>query len=157
MPGDSQFARDNYEVLNESIQYSVLGDLTRMADTTHLQGSPTAVQTSAGRRRRWLVYLVGVPIIGVIYHFAYLQLLYEAVAIGDTAHPVLSPLHGVALTILNFPMMYLWFPIGEWLKPHLTDDGVISLFAKINALVWGFLVIWLASFIIQRSRKRRRS
>ena len=102
-----------------------------------------------------MIYLFGVPTVGVIYHFADLRLLYEAVAIGDTAHPVLSPLHGFALTILNFPMMYLWFPIGEWLKPLLTDDGVISLFAKINALVWGFLVIWLASRLVQRSRTRR--
>lgn len=115
----------------------------------------SAAHPSARWRRRWFSYVVGVPIIGVIYHFAYLRLLYEAVAIGDTAHPVLSALHGVALTILNFPMMYLWFPIGKWLKPHLTDDGAISLFATINALVWGFLVMWLALFIIQRSRRRR--
>lgn len=60
----------------------------------------------------------------------------------------------MALTILNFPMMYLWYPIGEWLKPYLTDDGVISLFAKVNALVWGFLFSWVVSFIIQRSRRR---
>jgi len=124
-----------------------------MDDIAHAsQELPTP---SARWRRRWFSYVVGVPIICVIYHFVYLRLLYEAVAIADTAHPVLSPLHGVALTILNFPMMYLWFPIGEWLKPHLTDDGVISLFATINALVWGFFVVWLALFIIQCSRRRQ--
>ncbi len=127
-----------------------------MADTERAsQESPTVAQTSAGRKRLWITYLFGVPIIGVIYHSAYIRVCYEAVAIGDTAHPVLSPLHSVVLAILNFPMMYLWFPIGEWLKPHLTDDGVFSLFAKINALVWGLFVIWLASLIIQHTRRKR--
>jgi hypothetical protein len=126
----------------------MLGDFTRMDDRAPAASEPIPIT-------RWLLYVVGVPIVGVIYHFAYLRLFYEAVAIGDTANPVLSPAHGIALTILNFPMMYLWVPVGDWLKPHLTDDGVISLFAKINALVWGFLVTWLTLFIIQRSRRRR--
>jgi hypothetical protein len=106
------------------------------------------------QKRRWLFYVVGVPTFGVIYHFIYLRLLYQVVAINDSAHPVLSPLQSAALTILNFPMMYLWFPVGEWLKPHLGDDGVVSLFSKINALVWGVLVTSLASFIIPRSKNR---
>lgn len=103
----------------------------------------------------WPVYLVFVPTIGFIYHFAYLRLSYQALAIGDSAHPVLSPLHGIALSILNFPMIYLWFPLGDWLKLHLTDNGVFSLFARINALVWGFAVTWLGTFIIQRGRRTR--
>jgi hypothetical protein len=82
-----------------------------------------------------------------------LRLLYTALAIGDSIHPVLSPLHSIALCILSFPMMYV-FPLAEWLKPHLTDDGVISLFARINALVWSFAVTWFGIFIIQRSRRR---
>lgn len=134
----------------------MLGDFPRMDDPTHASSESVSIaHESVAQGRRWLLYVVGVPIVGVIYHFVYLRLLYEAVAIGDTAHPVLSPLHSIALAILNFPMMYLWFPIGEWLKPHLTDDGVISLFAKINALVWGFLITWVVLFIIQRSRRRR--
>jgi hypothetical protein len=87
-----------------------------------------------------------------MYYFVYLRLFYQAVAIGDTDHPVLSPLHSAALTVLNFPMMYL--PSG-WLRPHLTDDGIISLFAKINAVYWGFVATWLGIFIIQRGRKSR--
>ena len=127
-----------------------------MADTAHISSVPARTpHAPANWVRRWSLFVVGIPVIGITYHAVWYRLFGEAVAIGDTAHPVLSPLHGVALSILNFPMMNLWFPIGEWLKPHLTDDGVISLFAKINALVWGFLVSWALSFIIQRSRRRQ--
>ena len=56
-------------------------------------------------------------------------------------------------TLSSLFRLQLGWPEGtmEWLKPLLTDDGVISLFAKINALVWGFLVIWLASFLTSKS------
>ena len=75
-------------------------------------------------------------------------------AIGDSADRVSSSLQVLAVGILNFPMMYLWFPLGEWLKPYLTDDGVISLFAKINSLVWGLLLAWALSSILRRTRRR---
>ena len=127
-----------------------------MANATHSSSAPARTPHAQKNRVRWrLFFAVGIPTIGITCHAVWYRLFGEAVAIGDTAHPVLSPLHGVALSILNFPMMYLWFPIGEWLKPHLTDDGVISLFAKINALFWGILVTWALSFIIQRSRRRK--
>ncbi len=116
---------------------------------------PAPVPPSPQRGRyRWVVFLVGVPAIGVCYHSLYYWLAAEAQGIADSANPVLSPLHGIALSILNFPMMYLWFPIGEWLKPHLTDDGVFSLFAKINALVWGFSVTWAACFVFRLATRK---
>ena len=111
-------------------------------------------RNSAARTLHWTIYLMCAGVVAVTYHVIYLRLFYEAVAIGDTANPVLSPLHGLALTILNFPMMYLWSPLGDWLKPHLTDDGVISLFTKINAVVWGFLstcLLWLTIKLIGRT------
>ena len=118
---------------------------------------PSPILASPKRERgryRWVVYLVGVPTIGICYHSLYYWLAAEAQGIADSANPVLSPLHGIALSFLNFPMMYLWFPIGEWLKPHVTDDGVFSLFAKINALVWGFLVTWVACFVFRFAKRK---
>ena len=126
-----------------------------MTSNTPAQGLRSCEPTSWARR--WAPYLVGVPIAGICYHAIYYRVFAQAVAIGDSANPVLSPLHGITLSVLNFPMMYLWFPIGEWLKPHLTDDGVYSLFAKINALVWGFMVTWVICFVIRRTKKKSNS
>jgi hypothetical protein len=89
---------------------------------------------------KWLLATAPAPILSLVVYHVHLRLIYEAVAIGDTPNGMLSPWHGAALTVLGFPMFYLWEPVGVWLKEILTDDGVIDLFAGINALFWGSIL-----------------
>jgi hypothetical protein len=56
--------------------------------------------------------------------------------------------HSIALDVLGFPMMCLWFSLGEWLKLRLTDDRVLSLFTIINAILWGWTCTWLIQYLI---------
>jgi hypothetical protein len=65
----------------------------------------------------------------------------EAIAIGDTDNPVLSPGHSIALLAAYWPAMALhymalWYPVGEWLKPLLGDSGTIDLFLAADAVFW---------------------
>ncbi len=100
-------------------------------------------------------YLIGLPVVAVIYFLMYLFLLAQAIAVGDSADPVLPPIHGIALAILNFPMMYLYVPLGDWLEPLLSDNGVLYLFAGLNSLFWGAGIVTLG--IWTRQLKKRRS
>jgi hypothetical protein len=72
-----------------------------------------------------------------------MRLLGEVIAIGDTANPVVPPALDLAVGVLNFPTFYLWSPVGDWLQPYLTDNGVIELFVAINAIFWTGVVRWL--------------
>jgi hypothetical protein len=81
------------------------------------------------------------PISWAFYHLN-MRLLGEVIAIGDTANPVVPPTLDLTVGILNFPMFYLWFPVGEWLKPYLTDNGVMELFVALNAVFWAGVVKW---------------
>jgi len=88
------------------------------------------------------------PLYWAIFHLS-MRLMGEVIAIGDTANPVVPYWLGASLTPLQFPMFYLWFPVGEWLKPHLTDNGVLELFAAIDALFWAHLAAWLLCRIVR--------
>jgi hypothetical protein len=91
---------------------------------------------------------------GLLYFLVYRPLFWAAVAIGDSAHPTLSLPHGLTLTVLNFPMMYLT-PWGDALKPSLGDNGTILLFTAINAILWGLLLSWVSGHPWSRIIKRR--
>ena len=85
-----------------------------------------------------LWYLIGVPVLGALYAVVYLRLLEAAIGIGDSDNPVLSLPHGVAMTVLSFPMRTLCNPLcGDVLKKRLGDNGTIYVFVGINAVIWG--------------------
>ena len=65
-----------------------------------------------------------------------MRLICEAVAIGDTINPVLPQWLSISLNVLNAPMYAFWLPTVDWLKPYLTDNGVIELLAWLNAAFW---------------------
>jgi hypothetical protein len=93
--------------------------------------------------------------VGVVEFLVYLGLAGAAIAIGDSTHPVLSFPHGLALMILSFPMMYVYVPIGDWLEPYLTDNGVLCLFAALNAAFWGLALTAVAAFLLSRIGRGR--
>ena len=99
-------------------------------------------------------YLIGLPVVAVIYCLIYLFLFAQAIAIGDSADPVLPPAHGMTLAILNFPMMYLYIPLGDWLEPLLSDNGVLFLFAGFNSLFWGAGIVTLGIWTSQLMKRR---
>lgn len=109
----------------------------------------------AVRRQTKRAYLIGLPVVAAIYGLIYLVLLAQSIGIGDSANPVLPPAHGMALSILNFPMMYLYVPLGDWLEPLLSDNGVLYLFAGLNSLFWGAGIVTLG--IWTRQLKKRKS
>jgi hypothetical protein len=99
-------------------------------------------------------YLIGLPVVAVIYFLIYWLLLAQAIGIGDSANPVLPPVHGMALSILNFPMMYLYVPLGDWLEPLLSDNGVLYLFAGLNSLFWGAGIVTLGIWTRQLKKRK---
>ena len=109
----------------------------------------------AVRRQTKRAYLIGLPVVAVIYFLIYFFLFAQAIGIGDSANPVLPPAHGMALSILNFPMMYLYIPLGDWLEPLLSDNGVLYLFAGLNSLFLGAGIVTLGIWI--RQLKKRKS
>ena len=108
----------------------------------------------AVRRQTKRAYLIGLPVVAVIYFLIYFFLFAQAIGIGDSANPVLPPAHGMTLAILNFPMMYLYIPLGDWLEPLLSDNGVLFLFAGLNALFWGAGIVTLGIWTSQLMKRR---
>ena len=109
------------------------------------------------RRQTKRAYLIGLPVVAVIYFPIYFFLFAQAIAIGDSADPVLPPAHGMALAILNFPMMYLYVPLGDWLEPLLSDNGVLCLFAGLNSLFWGAGIVTLGIWASQLKKRRSKA
>lgn len=102
-------------------------------------------------KKHILAHAVGIPIVAAVFYSAHQALIWHAVAIGDTANPALSPIHDIGLDILNFPMMYLYVPLGDWLEPLFTDNGVLRIFSGINGLVWGLGIVSLGTWIKKRA------
>lgn len=91
-----------------------------------------------------LKYLLAIPAIAVAYYCVYMALAGAAIAIGDSGNPVLSVPHGVALSILSFPMMTLWSYVGgDWIKQYIGDNATMFLFTGINGVLWGALLTFL--------------
>jgi hypothetical protein len=59
-----------------------------------------------------------------------------AIAIGDTANPVLSARHAVALEVLGFPMFHIEEISGFPLKRFLGDNHSLDVCMGLNALTW---------------------
>lgn len=81
------------------------------------------------------------PVTSAVFHVN-VWLMAQAIAIGDTANPVLPMWLSLALELSTFPAGYLLFPkggVGDWLKPYLTDNGVLELSAALNAAFW----VWI--------------
>jgi hypothetical protein len=64
----------------------------------------------------------------------------KAIAIGDTADPVLSGTHAAALSVLGLPMFYLEPAMGWPLKRLFGDNYSIDLCMGANALFWSVVV-----------------
>jgi hypothetical protein len=109
---------------------------------------------------KWKVVLLPLaggwwPASWVAYHL-HMHLLGKLITIGDGANPIVPAALSVTVGVLNFPMFYLWFPIGEWLKPHLSDNGVMEMFVSVNALFWVSVARWLLAWTFAAAWSSRR-
>jgi hypothetical protein len=97
-----------------------------------------------------LRYLVGVPLVAVLYFPLYIGLFGLAFALGTSrdADPVFCVSIGILVWILGFPLMNLLY-LAQPLRIVVPNEAIYILPA-INAVLWGFFVTWLLGKLWRR-------
>ena len=99
-------------------------------------------------------YLIGVPIVALLYFPLYMTLFGIAYGNGESARPdpLIGVLTGIPLVALNFPLMYL-LDLSVPLGISVPYEAVLFLI-RMNGILWGLGITWSAGKLWRRINYR---
>lgn len=103
-----------------------------------------------------IAYVIGVPLIALVYYPIFLKLFGDLFALGDSPFPRKAPLWlKVSVNVLAFPFLYLLNieSLERAVERILPDTETLFFFTALNGVFWGGSIVSIGLLIYRRKHR----